>query len=69
MFFLVSLPLLLSRFDYSVKYVSKKPGIPHDSLFIYKQRRRDIKKINDDSACLLSSILKVRIETLLELKM
>lgn len=64
-----ALSLLLSRFDYSVKYVSRKTGIPYDSLFSYKQRRRDIKKINADSACLLSSILKVRVETLLELKM
>ena len=61
--------LLLSRFDYSLKYVSEKTNVSYESLFSYKQRRRDIKKLSVDSACSIASLFMVRIETLIELKL
>ena len=61
------LALLLEKHDYSLKSVSDKIGLPYASLYSYKQRRRDIKKMSAESAYSLSSLLRVRIETLLEL--
>lgn len=61
--------LLISRFNYSLKYIAEKANVSYESLFSYKQRRRDIQKISADSACVLASLLKARIETLIELKL
>ena len=61
------LSILLSRLGYSTKEVADQIGITYDTLYSYKQRRRDIKKMSADSACLLASLLRVRIETLIEL--
>ena len=61
--------LLISRFNYSLKDIAQKANISYESLFSYKQRRRDIQKISADSACVLASLLKTRIETLIELKL
>lgn len=63
-----TLDLLAERFNFSLKHISKETGISYDTLFSYKQRRRDIKKMNADSAYVLASILRARIETLLEIK-
>ena len=62
------LDLLMSRYKYSVGYVSNSIGLPYDTLYSYKQRRRDIKKINAEIAYRLSALFRVRIETLLEIK-
>ncbi|MCR5308680.1 MAG: hypothetical protein K6E21_01025 [Bacilli bacterium] len=61
--------ILLSRFNYSLKDISDDLNISYDSLCSYKQRRRDISKIAAGSACKLASIFRVRVETLIELKM
>ena len=61
------LDLLLDKYHYSVKEISERINVPYETLYSYKQRRRDIRKINADVAYVLSSVLKVRIETLLEL--
>lgn len=63
-----TLDLLAERFNFSLKHISKETGISYDTLFSYKQRRRDIKKMNADSAYVLASTLRARIETLLEIK-
>ena len=62
------LELLLVKYNYSLKYISQKIGLPYDTLFSYKQRRRDIKKMSAESAVMLANIFRVRVETLLELK-
>ncbi len=62
------LSILLTNYGYSLKYVSKETGISYNSLYSYKERRRDIKKINGKDAYLLASLFRVRIETLLELR-
>ena len=61
------LSILRSNYGYSLSYVADKTGISYDTLFSYKQRRRDIKKMNAADAARLASFLRVRIETLLEL--
>ena len=59
--------ILISSYNYSLKYVSEVANLPYDSLYSYKTRRRDIKKISAESAVLLANLFNVRIETLLEL--
>ena len=61
--------ILLSKYGYKLKYVSEELDIPYSSLFSYKQRNRDIKKMNVDHACSLAAIFHVRVETLVELTM
>ena len=61
------LSILRSNYRYSLSYIANKTGISYDSLFSYKQRRRDIKKMNAGEAAKLAMFLRVRIETLLEL--
>ena len=63
------LDILLSNYNYSVKYIAEKINISYDTLYSYKQRRRDIKKMSADSAYLLANIFKTRIETILELRL
>jgi hypothetical protein len=63
------LSIVMNRLGYSIKYISESTGLPYDSLSSYKQRRRDIKKMSADSACLLATLLRIRIETLIELRM
>lgn len=60
--------ILLKNYNYSVKYVSDYLRLSYDTLYSYKERRRDIKKISAESAFLLANLFKVRVETLLELK-
>ena len=59
--------LLMKKYSISMKTVSKQIGIPYDSLYSYKSRRRDIKKMEAKSAYDLATLLRVRIETLLEI--
>ena len=59
--------LLIKKCSISMKTVSKQIGIPYDSLYSYKSRRRDIKKMEAKSAYDLATLLRVRIETLLEI--
>lgn len=61
------LNILLTSYNYSLKYVSEILSLPYDSLYSYKTRRRDIKKISGEASYLLASLFHVRIETLLEL--
>ena len=61
--------ILLNRFNYSLKDISRDLGLSYDSLNSYKQRRRNIKKLNVISACKLANFFKVRVETLIELGM
>lgn len=63
------LAVLLNKDYRSTKEISELLGISYETLFSYKQRRRDIKKMEAKSAYVLSTLLKVRIETLLEIKL
>ena len=63
------LDILLTRFGYTLKSVSEETGIPYDTLFSIKKRRRDIKKINAESACALASLFRVRVETLVRFQL
>ncbi len=60
------LSLLIDKRDISIKYISKEAGISYASIFSYKKRRRDIKKMSAEAACVLANIFDVRIETILE---
>lgn len=60
--------ILLKKNNYSLKYISELINVPYDTLVSYKQRKRDICKMNAGTAILLASSLHVRLETLLELK-
>ena len=59
--------LLIKKCSISMKIVSKQIGIPYDTLYSYKSRRRDIRKMEAKSAYDLATLLRVRIETLLEI--
>ncbi len=60
------LDLLIKSRDYSLKEISNMINVSYDTLFSYKQRRRDIKKMEVQIALELANILRVRIETLIE---
>ena len=60
------LSLLIDKRDIFLKYISQEIGMSYASIFSYKKRRRDIKKMSAESACKLANIFDVRIETLLE---
>lgn len=61
------LSILINNFHYQIKYVSDSVGLSYDTLYSYKQRRRNIKKMSAETAYALASLFKVRMETLLEL--
>ena len=61
--------ILLDNYKYAVKYISDNISVSCDALYSYKQRRRDIKKMGAESAYLLANTFKVRVETILELKL
>lgn len=63
------LDILIGNYKYSVKYIADNIGVSCDTLYSYKQRRRDIKKMSAESAYLLANTFKVRVETILELKL
>ena len=60
--------ILLKKYKYSLKEIAERIGVPYDTLYSFKQRRRDIKKINIESALKLSNIFNVRIETIAEIR-
>lgn len=60
------LSLLIDKRNISIKYIAKETGISYASIFSYKKRRRDIKKMSAEAACILANIFDVRIETILE---
>lgn len=61
------LAVLLNKDYRSTREISELLGISYETLFSYKQRRRDIKKMEAKSAYDLATLLRVRIETLLEI--
>ena len=60
--------ILLKKYKYSLKEIAERIGVPYDTLYSFKQRRRDIKKINIELALKLSNIFNVRIETIAEIR-
>lgn len=63
------LSLLVNKYKYSLVDISNSVGIPYDSLYSLKQRRRDIKKCNIMQSAKLANILNIRIETIAEIKL
>lgn len=61
------LSLLIDKRELSMTWLSKEIGMSYASIFSYKKRRRDIKKMYAEHACHLADIFDVRIETILEL--
>ena len=61
------LEIIVDKYNFSLKEISEQTGVSYDTLFSLKKRRKDIKKLNVQTASLLSSILRVRIETLTEI--
>ena len=60
--------ILLKRYKYNLVYVSNVTGIPYDTLYSLKHRRRDIKKVSVEVITNLSRIFRVRIETIAEIR-
>lgn len=61
--------LLLDKYKYSIKDISVATNIPYATLFSLKQGHRDMKKTSIEVVNKLSNILRVRLETLAELKL
>ena len=57
---------LIKKRHINIGYLSNETGLSYASIFSYKKRRRDIKKMSAEAACKLANIFDVRIETLLE---
>ncbi|MCR5185370.1 MAG: hypothetical protein K6C32_04780 [Bacilli bacterium] len=62
------LEIIVDKYQYSLKDISKELHTSYDTLYSFKKRRRDIQKVNVEVAARLASILRVRIETLVEMK-
>ena len=60
------LKIVTEKYGYSLSDISDKTGISYETLFSFKKRRRDIKKANADIVVKLASVLRIRIETLIE---
>lgn len=60
--------VLLDKYGYPLKEVSLKAKIPYDTLFGFKQRKRDISKANFETLYRLSRVFNVRMETISEVK-
>ena len=60
--------IIVNKFGYSLEDISKKTGISYDTLYSLKSRRRDIRKINIETASKLSLFLHMRMETICEIK-
>ena len=55
--------LLLKKYGYKLDYVAKKVDISINTLYSFKQGKRDMKKANVDLVQKLASFFNVRIET------
>ncbi|MBQ9457228.1 MAG: hypothetical protein IJU64_01815 [Bacilli bacterium] len=62
------LDLLFTKYRYSVKEVSLETGIPYQTLFSLKRRRRAIGKVGAASVIALARVFHVRVETITESK-
>lgn len=60
------LSILIEKRSIPIRYISRETNMSYASIFSYKKRRRDIKKMSAEAACILANMLNVRIETLLE---
>lgn len=60
--------ILLWKFGYSVREVEEKTGIPYETLYSLKRRRRDIKKVNVEVVSALAKLFRVRIDTIAEIE-
>lgn len=63
------LSLLLNRYRYSLKELSKEIDVSYSVLSSLKQRRRDIRKSSVEIVIKLSRALHVRIETIAEIEL
>ncbi len=63
-----ALSIIIDKYGYSLEDISKKTGISYNTLYSLKSRRRDISKINVETALKLSTFLHIRMETICEIK-
>ena len=63
------LSIMLDRYEYTIKDVAEKLHVSYETIYSYKHRRRDIKKMEAKPAYELATLLRVRLETLLELSL
>ena len=63
------LSLLIEKYGYTIVDISKASSVSYETLYSLKQRRREMKKVNVDTVRTIANILRVRIETLAELKL
>ena len=64
-----TLSLLLDKYGYSLKYLSKITNVSYQTLASFNTRRRDIKKCDVQVLKNIANALNTRIETLAELKL
>lgn len=62
-----TLELEIKKQKTSLKEMSEKTNIPYSTLFSLKKRKRNIKEVNGKTIYAISSFLKIRMETLLEI--
>lgn len=63
-----ALSIIVDKYGYSLEDISQKIGISYNTLYSLKSRRRDIRKINIETASKLSIFLHMRMETICEIK-
>lgn len=63
------LSILLDRYECTIKDVAEKLHVSYKTIYSYKHRCRDIKKMEAKPAYELATLLRVRLETLLELSL
>lgn len=63
-----ALSIIVDKYGYSLEDISQQTGISYNTLYSLKSRRRDIRKINIETASKLSIFLHMRMETICEIK-
>lgn len=61
--------LLINNYQFKIKDISKITNISYETLVSLNNRRRDIKKVNVEVVSKLARFLRVRVETLSEIKL
>ncbi len=61
--------LLINNYQFKIKDVSKITNISYETLVSLNNRRRDIKKVNVEVVSKLARFLRVRVETLSEIRL
>lgn len=63
-----ALSIIVDKYGYFLEDISQQTGISYNTLYSLKSRRRDIRKINIETASKLSIFLHMRMKTICEIK-